>query len=110
MMNTSIPDLMGYGLEDRCTLPWLRNALQSAITLEFATLPPYLTALWSIKEEMHPAAVSIREVVQEEMQHMGIACNMLKAIGGTAQIAGRVPHYPATGLPGDVMPDLGRSS
>jgi hypothetical protein len=105
-MNTPIPDLMQAKREERYTIKWLRNALQSAITLEFATLPPYLTALWSIKQEMHPVAVSIREVVQEEMQHMGYACNMLTAIGGTPQIAGRVPEYPARGLPGGVMPDL----
>jgi rubrerythrin len=105
-MNTPIPELMQCGKKERGTLKWLRNALQSAITLEFATLPPYLTALWSIKEEMHPVAVSIREVVQEEMQHMGYACNMLKAIGGMPRIAGCVPQYPTTGLPGGVMPDL----
>jgi hypothetical protein len=103
---SAIPELMTYAPEERCTLQWLRNALQSAVTLEFATLPPYLTALWSIKQEMDPVAVSIREAVQEEMQHMGYACNMLKAIGGTPQIAGRVPVYPTTGLPGGVMPDL----
>ena len=105
-MNTPIPELMGHALDDRCTLAWLRKALQSAVTLEFATLPPYLTALWSIKDEMHPAAISIREAVQEEMQHMGYVCNMLKAIGETPRIAGNVPTYPAIGLPGDVMPDL----
>ncbi|HEY6342995.1 MAG TPA: ferritin-like protein [Bryobacteraceae bacterium] len=105
-MYAAIPELLSYEPASRCTLEWLKKALQSAITLEFATLPPYLTALWSIKDEMHPAAVSIREAVQEEMQHMAFACNMLTAIGGTPQIAGRVPQYPAKGLPGDVMPDL----
>jgi hypothetical protein len=105
-MYAAIPELMSYERAERCTLEWLKKALQSAITLEFATLPPYLTALWSIKDEMHPAAVSMREAIQEEMQHMGFACNMLTAIGGTPQIAGRVPQYPAKGLPGDVMPDL----
>jgi hypothetical protein len=106
LMDTPIAELMHAGHEERCTMKWLREALQSAVTLEFATLPPYLTALWSIKQETHPVAVSIREVVQEEMQHMGFVCNMLTAIGGTPQIAGHVPEYPAKGLPGDVMPDL----
>src|SRR5262245_57028318 len=68
---TLIPELMECRVEERCTMKWLQNALQSAITLEFATLPPYLTALWSIKNETDPVAISIREVVQEEMQHMG---------------------------------------
>jgi hypothetical protein len=103
---TAIPELLLCHRSERCTTEWLKKALQSAITLEFATLPPYLTALWSIKSEMCPAAISIREAIQEEMQHMGFACNMLVSIGGTPQIAGRVPVYPAKGLPGDVMPDL----
>jgi hypothetical protein len=85
---------------------WLVGALRSAVTLEFSTLPPYLTALWSIKQEKHAVAVSIREVVQEEMQHMAYACNILKAIGERPLIAGQVPEYPARGLPGGVMPDL----
>ncbi len=103
---STIQELMKCALDQRNTMEWLQTALQSAITLEFATLPPYLTALWSIKNEKHPVAVSIREVVQEEMQHMGFACNMLTAIGGRPQLAGRVPTYPAKGLPGGVMPDL----
>ena len=103
---SAIPALMACHQSERCTTEWLHKALQSAIILEFATLPPYLTALWSIKDEMCPAAVSIREAIQEEMQHMGFACNMLVSIGGKPQIAGRVPVYPAKGLPGDVMPDL----
>ena len=105
MMTAAIPALLHSKREER-TLEWLKTALQSAVTLEFATLPPYLTALWSIKHEKDPVAVSIREAVQEEMQHMGYVCNMLKAIGGTPQIAGRVPSYPTKGLPGNVMPDL----
>ena len=107
LMNTTpIPELMESRVEERYTMKWLRNALQSAITLEFSTLPPYLTALWSIKNETDPVAISIREVVQEEMQHMGFVCNMLTAIGGRPQIAGQVPEYPARGLPGGVMPNL----
>lgn len=103
---TRIRELMDKAEPERCTLDWLARAVQSAISLEFATLPPYLTALWSIKAEMSSAAVSIREVVQEEMQHMGSACNLLKAIGGKPQIAGKVPTYPMLGLPGGVMPNL----
>jgi hypothetical protein len=106
MVLTAIPELLRRDRVERCTLKWLHEALQPAVTLEFATLPPYLTALWSIKDEMCPAAISIREAVQEEMQHMGFVCNMLTAIGGTPQIAGRVPEYPARGLPGGVMPYL----
>ena len=64
-------------------LDWLKKSLQAAITLEFATIPPYLSALWSIKDELHPVAKSIREVAQEEMLHMALACNMLASLGVT---------------------------
>src|SRR5207244_329121 len=60
---------------------WLELALQSAVSVEFSTIPPYLSALWSIKDQMHPVAASIRDVVQEEMLHMALACNMLTALG-----------------------------
>lgn len=72
----------------------LKKALQAAVTLEFATLPPYLTAIWSIKDELHPVAKSIREILQEEMLHMALACNMLTSIGGTPEINTAVPQYP----------------
>ena len=57
----------------------LTNALKGAMTLEFATIPPYLTALWSIKEDLHPIAASLRNIVQEEMLHLALASNMLAA-------------------------------
>jgi hypothetical protein len=60
-------------------LTWLQEALQAAVELEFFTLPPYLTAMWSIKDEQHPAAATIRAVVEEEMTHMALAANLLSA-------------------------------
>lgn len=86
---------------------WLRKALQAAVALEFFTIPPYLTAMWSIKEERHYAAETIREVVYEEMQHMALVCNLLVAIGGTPVInrPPAIPVYPRP-LPGGVRPDL----
>lgn len=83
----------------------LKKALQGSIMLEFSTLPPYLTAIWSIKDELHPVAKSIREILQEEMLHMALACNLLTAIGGTPEIKLGVPHYPGK-LPMGVHPEL----
>ena len=60
-------------------LEWLRNALQVAIQLELATLPPYLTARWTIKSGADPVARSIYDIRQEEMFHFGLACNLLAA-------------------------------
>lgn len=85
---------------------WLQKALQSAVTLELATLPPYLCAYWSIKQE-GVASGLIREVFMEEMLHMGLACNMLTSIGGQPRMTGEefVPKYPGP-LPGGVRPGL----
>lgn len=88
-------------------LIWLRDSLDAAIRLEFSTIPPYLCALWSIKDQASPAADSIRRVVQEEMLHMALACNMLVAIGGTPSIAepNFAPVYPGK-LAGGVHNEL----
>lgn len=83
----------------------LEKSLRVAIRLEQATIPPYLCALWSIEDEVHPAAKSIREVVQEEMLHMSLACNMLAGIGGTPDLLSQCPRYP-TPLPGGLHPQL----
>lgn len=91
-------------LADDC-LDCLKKMLQLAIDVEFSTIPPYLCALWSIKDELHPVAKSIREVVQEEMLHMALACNLLTAIGGRPELSNRWPKYP-TKLPGCLHEDL----
>lgn len=45
-------------------LGWLKKSLQAAVSLEFATIPPYLCALWSIKDDRHDVARSIREIIR----------------------------------------------
>jgi len=64
-------------------------------------------ALWSIKDHRHPVAVAIREVVVEEMLHMSLVCNILKATGGNPRIyhPSAVPLYPRP-MPGGVKPEL----
>lgn len=86
-------------------LTLLKTLLQNAVTLEFATMPPYLMALWSIKDERHPIAQSLREIIHEEMIHMSFACNMLSSLGVGPQIKTNVPVYPGK-LPAGVHPDL----
>lgn len=86
----------------------LQQALQLAIELEHATLPPYLTAYFSIKPEYNQkTAEVIREVLMEEMLHMALSCNLLNAIGGSPNIdsPGFIPAYP-TELPGGLRPGL----
>jgi hypothetical protein len=97
---------LAQGLDDPQTL---RSALQSAIELEHATIPPYLYALYSLQPagSNHEVAALLRSVVLEEMTHMGLACNILNAIGGAPLIDSPtfVPTYPGP-LPGAVESQL----
>lgn len=71
--------------------------LQNAIELEHSTIPPYLTALFSIRQGVSTEARKIvHSIVIEEMMHMTIAANILNAIGGQPQINNPqfVPAYP----------------
>jgi hypothetical protein len=101
-----ILELMAVPRQDH-DLDWLKAGLQAAIKLEFATLPPYLCAEWSVKSGVSPVRRSIHVVLQEEMLHFGLMCNMVAAIGGTPNInsASAVPVYPGP-LPGGVHPGL----
>ncbi|MFF5934417.1 ferritin-like protein [Streptomyces sp. NPDC012508] len=88
---------------------WLKDALQQAVMLELATLPPYLCGLWSIQEADSGSDVSetMHEIVFDEMSHMGLVCNMVTTVGEVPRIADSdlVPKYPGP-LPGGVQPDL----
>ena len=76
----------------------LYQYLHAAMQLEHATIPPYLTALYS----MHPntnldAFHVIRVVAVEEMLHLTLVANILNAVGGTPDLTQPdfVPTYPA---------------
>jgi len=82
----------------------LKENLQVAVMLEFSTIPPYLTAYWSIHGTSafaERAKKNILSVIQEEMLHLAMACNMLNAIGGKPVLndPSHLPSYPCA-LPG----------
>ncbi|XP_078674115.1 uncharacterized protein LOC144912566 [Branchiostoma floridae x Branchiostoma belcheri] len=86
----------------------IKTALQTAIQLELATIPPYLSALFSIKEGCNEEVAGlIQGIVIEEMQHLTLAANVLNAIGGTPVLNTEnvAPSYPSS-LPGGANPDL----
>jgi hypothetical protein len=86
----------------------LLNGLQQAIQLEHATIPTYLYALYSIKQDSNTAIQDlISSIVIQEMLHMALACNILNAIGGSPVIDRPefVPQYPGP-LPGAVESEL----
>lgn len=81
------------------TVEELRYYLVQAMKIEHATIPPYLTALYSLKPGSNLEAFHIiRAVVVEEMLHLTLAANVLNAVGG--EITGTltaddfIPTYP----------------
>jgi len=86
----------------------LQDALQTAMQLEFATIPPYLCAEWSINSDPGGVSDMIDNIVVQEMFHFALAGNMLTAIGRTPSIANAafVPAYPTHVLPGGIPQQL----
>ena len=77
------------------TLANLQSHVQAAVELELFTIPPYLTALYSLKQSASESYGLIRSVVVEEMLHLQLACNLLNAIGGQPRLTGdSAPSYP----------------
>ena len=85
------------GVEQATRKEDLYQYLQNAIELEHATIPPYLTAMFSLKpgtnEEIRKL---IRSIVIEERLHLTISANILVAIGGSPRINTPefIPKYP----------------
>ena len=78
--------------------PALRRHLQWAVELEHSTLPPYLTALYSLHDGKNAEARHVLlSIAIEEMLHMTLAANILNAVGGTPHLdqPSFMPTYPA---------------
>jgi hypothetical protein len=76
----------------------LRKLLRRAILIEHTTIPPYLTALYSLKEGTNEqSAQVIKSVLVEEMLHWILAANVLNAIGGEPCVNEPrfIPSYPS---------------
>lgn len=92
------------GIRQADTPEKLHVYLQNAIELEHSTIPPYLTAMFSLRSGTnHRIGTLIRSIVIQEMLHMSIAANILIAIGGRPQINNPafIPKYPGP-LPMDI--------
>lgn len=74
--------------------PVLQDLLQTAILIEHSTIPPYLTALYSIKDGTNILASQIiRSVAVEEMLHMIMVCNVMNAVNIQPSV-NRPQNYP----------------
>jgi hypothetical protein len=83
----------------------LRAHVGLATKVELSTIPPYLFAMYSIKDPECDAARLIASVVVEEMLHVCLTTNLLLGIGGEPDFGDdAVPTYP--GLMSHHKPDL----
>ncbi|MGH3999334.1 MAG: ferritin-like domain-containing protein [Pseudonocardiaceae bacterium] len=76
----------------------LRRYLQGALEIEHLTIPPYLTAMYTIRAGTNQDGYyTIHSVVLEEMLHMTLVANLLNAVGGRPRVADPdfVRRYPA---------------
>jgi hypothetical protein len=76
----------------------LHQYLHKAMQLEHATIPIYLTALYSMQPGTNSdASHVIRVVAVEEMLHLTLAANLLNAVGGQPDLTAPefVPPLPA---------------
>ncbi|MET8565111.1 ferritin-like protein [Streptomyces flaveolus] len=79
------------------TIEKLYEYLYKGLQLEHATLPPYLTALYSLHPERNSDARHvIRVVAVEEMLHLTLVANVMNAVGGKPDLTKRnfLPDYP----------------
>ena len=79
-------------------LPSLRRHLQWAVELEHSTIPPYLTALYSLHDGKNDEARHVLlSIAIEEMLHMTLAANILNAVGGAPHLdqPSFMPSYPS---------------
>lgn len=85
------------GLKLITTVEELHYYLKLALVLEHATIPPYITALYS----MHPgknleAFHIIRAVAVEEMLHLTLIANLFNAVGGKMKKTLTDPNFVQT--------------
>ncbi len=101
--------LMTDTLELITTVEELHYYLIQGMMIEHATLPPYLTALYSLKPGSNLEAFHIiRTIAVEEMLHLTLVANVFNAVGGNIEGVltnpDFVPTYP-TVLPTRPKPE-----
>lgn len=78
--------------------PILKKQLQTALLIEHSTIPPYLTAMYSIHDGKNTISNQIiRSVVVEEMLHMIMVCNVMNALDLKPSVNKQedYPYYPS---------------
>lgn len=93
-LNKGLTELAGGTVPPDQARSTLGELLQSAIRLEFATIPPYLAAAYSLDSSNERIRHLILRIAREEMLHMTAVANIMNAIGVAPDIVGAVPAYP----------------
>jgi hypothetical protein len=83
--------------EPQWTLEQLQEHLQAAVDLEFWTIPYYMAAAYSIKDQGEKAFQLILSVVNQEMLHVQLAANIANAYGLKPLF--KCPVYEGTHIP-----------
>ncbi|EJD50856.1 hypothetical protein AURDEDRAFT_159997 [Auricularia subglabra TFB-10046 SS5] len=100
---TRVPPIRLPANKPITTLASLKEHLHAAMGLELSTIPLYLFGVYSIVQPdgvdgfPNEPARTILDVVIEEMLHLALSGNILRAVGGTpvAYGANVVPKYPS---------------
>ncbi len=107
-LDAELPDLPGKTFKDLANALLIKdleteraillNELQMALVLEHATIPPYLTALYTLGTcQSWQAVEALRSVAVEEMLHLTLVANLMNALGGQPATDGAdfIPNYPS---------------
>ena len=87
------------------TIEELKSHVALATKVELSTIPTYLYAMYSIKDQKSVSAQLIASVVVEEMLHVCLTANLTLAIGGDPDFGSSgIPQYPC--LMAHHTPDL----
>lgn len=80
-------------VETKAARERLGELLQSALQLEFATIPTYLSAAFSLNGNSEIYELILRAAI-EEMLHFTAVANLMNAIGVAPDVVAAVPKYP----------------
>jgi rubrerythrin len=89
----SLRRIQTAAIQDEDARQALGALLQSALQLEFATIPTYLSAAFSLTGNSEISDLILRVAI-EEMLHLTAVANLMNAIGIAPDIVAAVPKYP----------------
>jgi len=89
----SLREIQTASIKNEAARQALGVLLQSALQLEFATIPTYLSAAFSLTSNRKIHQLVLRAAI-EEMLHMTAVANVMNAIGIAPNISGAAPQYP----------------